>query len=406
MKAGMKGRMNGSAHSTTESEQHLREIFAAAIAAVDGQQATSVALERITLGERVRLLAFGKAADAMVQGALMQLGDRLQAGLLVTKHGHLDTAVQPHPLIEYYEAGHPVPDAASLKAGDAVCRFVAETPDSDHLLVLISGGGSALVESLIDGLTLSDLQARTDELLASGVAIGEINRERRRLSRIKGGRLLSMLGHCRVTQLLISDVPGDRLADIASGPLVAVGKEGSAADDASVRVETHLVATNALARTAASQRARALGYVVRDKDGSLDGDVNEVAARLIDAMPSAAGEVVIFGGESTVVLPPNPGQGGRNQHLAALVAKDIGGEDELLALVCGTDGTDGPTDAAGGIVNGYTAAAGGVEALEAALQAADAGTWLESAGALVRTGPTGTNVMDLALLARRFEAPG
>jgi len=187
---------SGSVHSNTESEQHLREIFAAAIAAVGGQQATSAALERIQLGERVRLLAFGKAADAMAQGALEQLGNRLQAGLLVTKHGHLDASVQRHPLIEYHEAAHPVPDAASLKAGDAVCRFVAETPDTDHLLVLISGGGSALVESLIDGLTLTDLQARTDELLASGAAIGEINRERRRLSRIKGGRLLSMLGHC------------------------------------------------------------------------------------------------------------------------------------------------------------------------------------------------------------------
>ncbi len=394
--------MTDAAHLGLACEQQLRKIFDAAIAAVGGKQATSAALERLVLGERIRLLAFGKAADAMVQGALPHIGERMQAGLLITKHGHLEPGTRSHPLIECHEAGHPVPDAASLKAGEAVCRFVTETADSEHLLVLISGGGSALVESLVDGLDLSDLQARTDALLASGAPIGDINRERRSLSRIKGGGLLSMLGECPVTQLLISDVPGDKLADIASGPMVPDRNHGHGDDQTLSRVETHLVATNTLARAAAAEHARSLGFVVRAVDGSLDGDVNEVADRLMEIRPQAAGEIVISGGEPTVVLPPNPGRGGRNQHLAALMAHHIAGDADAVALVCGTDGTDGPTDAAGGIVNGDTVVAAGAETLATALQQANAGEWLESAGALVRTGPTGTNVMDLALFARRL----
>lgn len=388
--------MSSAPSKNAQHEQQLREIFDACLAAVSGHPATAAALEHIELGDRIRLLAFGKAADSMVQGALPLIGERLQAGLLVTKHGHLTPTTRAHPLIECIESGHPVPNAASLVAGDAVCRFVRETADSDHLLVLISGGGSALVESLVDGSNLQDLQARTDALLASGAAIGEVNRERRQLSRIKGGGLLKMLGGCRVTQLLISDVPGDRLADIASGPLVAPTDSGYAAS----QVETQLVATNAIARSAAADKARSMGFSVTQADGSLDGDVHSVAERLVNALPRESGELVIFGGESTVVLPEQSGEGGRNQHLAALMAHRIQGQSDLAVLVCGTDGTDGPTDAAGGIVTTHTVERGGAEALARALDEANTGVWLSNAGAVVRTGPTGTNVMDVAFLVR------
>lgn len=369
----------------------LRELFAAGVDAVGGREATARALQSIDVGDRVRLLAFGKAADAMVQGALPALEQRLTEGLLVTKYGHVTSASHDHPRITCLESAHPVPDLASLRAGEAVLRFVKATSEGEHLLVLISGGGSALVESLNDGIGLDDLQRRTDALLASGAAIGEINQERRKLSRIKGGGLLDAIGGGRVTQLLISDVPGDQLSDIASGPLIATEASGE------LQIETHIIASNVIARRAVAGRAESMGLCVVDSDGSLHGDVNVVADRMFDALPKHASEVVIFGGEPTVVLPASPGRGGRNQHLAALMAKRMCVREHTAVLVCGTDGSDGPTDAAGGLVDSDEMNTQSVAELDRAIRCADTGPWLERAGALIRTGPTGTNVMDLAI---------
>ena len=394
------------------------ELFDAGVDAVAGEACTRRELERMAaepggLGTRVRLVAFGKAADAMARGALDALGNRLVGGLVVTKHGHLTDAVRGHPLLGAMESAHPVPDDASLAAGEAVLAEVGAAGPDEHLLVAISGGGSALVEALVDGIDLAELRRRTDALLAGGAPIGRINRERRALSRIKGGALLGSVRAGRVTQLLISDVPGDRVGDVASGPLVrpegdvpANGDGPPDGDGPAARVDTRVVGSNAIARRAVVDAARARGLVALDAGALLDGDVRSAPERLGAALAHDPDvDVLVAGGEPTVVLPASPGRGGRNQQLAALLAGRLdapAGATRTTWLVCGTDGTDGPTDAAGGVVDAGTrarAAGLGLD-LDAALARADAGPWLEAAGALVRTGPTGTNVMDLAIAVR------
>lgn len=377
---------------TEERAQLLRALHAAGIDAVGGEQATRRALSDLDAGSRVRLVAVGKAASAMALGAREALGEAILSALVITKYDHLDPALLADPRFTCLESAHPVPDAASLAAGDALIGFVESVADDEHLVALVSGGTSALVEQLDGDLTLSDLQARTDALLAGGAPIGEINRVRRGLSRLKGGRLADCLGDCRATQLLISDVPGDRPEDIGSGPLV------------SQRVETRIIASSRIAQAAVVAEAQRQGLVVAQSAGSLDGDIattlDRVAAVLLAT--DAAEGVYVWGGEPTVVLPPEAGRGGRNQHLALALATRIAGRDDLAVLVAATDGTDGPTGDAGGMIDGATLARGESLGLDAdqALATADAGTWLERSGALFTTGPTGTNVMDLLIAIR------
>lgn len=412
----------------------LRALHAAGIDAVGGRQATRRALEGIDCGPRVRVAAIGKAASAMALGARETLGETLLSGLVVTKYDHLDAVLAADPRFTCLESAHPVPDAASLAAGEALIDFVSGVADDEHLLALVSGGASALVERLDDGLTLDDLRRRTDALLAGGAPIGEINRVRRALSRIKGGRLAAHLGACRVTQLLISDVPGDRPEDIGSGPLVmppsadprpdvaarpdtsrgasdaASGAVTEAApgptppDTPAMRIDTRIIASSSIAQRAVATAAVERGLTVAQPEGSLDGDVEETCERVASRLlaPDAAPGIYVWGGEPTVRLPPEPGRGGRNQHLALALATRIAGRGDLAVLVAATDGSDGPTTDAGGLVDGTTLARGEALGLDvrAALQGADAGPWLERTGALVTTGPTGTNVMDLAIAIR------
>lgn len=398
------------------------ELFRAGVDAVAGDACVRRELELMRrepagLGSRLRLVAFGKAADAMARGALDVLerspDTSLVGGLVVTKHDHLTAAVRRDPRLRSLESSHPVPDESSLAAGAALLAEVSRAGSDEHLLVLISGGGSALVEALVPGVDLAELRERTDALLANGAPIGEINRARRSLSRIKGGGLLDHVRAGRVTQLLISDVPGDVVGDIASGPLLRPGSDRVRGPESgrgggpgggpggACAVDTRVVASNAIARHAVVAAAEARGLSAIDAGAILDGDVNDVVARLVAGFEA---DVRVAGGEPTIVLPPRPGRGGRNQQLAALVARELarGGAVGGTWLVCGTDGTDGPTDAAGGVVDARTcgrAEAAGAN-VEAALSGADAGPWLETAGALVRTGPTGTNVSDLAIGVR------
>lgn len=390
----------------------LQALFRAGIEAVSGDSSVRRELQVMDLepqgiGDKVRLLAFGKAADAMASGAIDVLGNRLRRGLVVTKHGHLSDGIRQHPQLCTIESSHPVPDESSLAAGEAVLAEVASVQSDEHLLILVSGGGSSLLEALVEGIDLDQLRARTAALLARGAAIDEINRERRLMSRIKGGKLLKNITAGRVTQLLISDVPGDRINDIASGPLVSC--EGISAD--TTAVESRLVATNQMARRAVIDAANAHGLVALDGGCLLNVDVYTAASRLekmMTDMPSI--DVLVAGGEPTVVLPSSPGQGGRNQQLAALMAGRLAASQSDAAvtgcsgtsihwMVCGTDGTDGPTDAAGGLVSAATVKRAAMHGhdLDNALAQANTGPWLESADALVRTGPTGTNVMDLAI---------
>lgn len=364
--------------------QDLLTIWTAGVEAVRGEPAVRAALGNLS-SQPDRLIAVGKAACDMARAAMLAFPGL--SSTIVTKHGHVTDLPGP---AEIFEAGHPIPDDGSLRAGRALQATVAQTAPGEHLLMLVSGGASAVAEVLPDGMTLADWQAESERLIASGADIHAINARRREISQIKGGRLLSGFAGARVTTLAISDVQGDSLDVIGSGI-------GAAPAGASFEFEAHIVASNAIARAAA---ARAVSDApIQANEECLYDDVGALArtlgARLRDGPPG----LYIFGGEPTVVLPDAPGQGGRNQALALHLAREIAGRDDLQILVAGTDGTDGPTPDAGALVDGATWAAGA----DAALTRADAGTFLGARKALITTGPTGTNVMDL-LIAHKSEA--
>ncbi|ASJ75322.1 glycerate kinase type-2 family protein [Granulosicoccus antarcticus] len=379
----------------------LIDLFQAGVDAVGGRQATARSLQQFPLPDRIHLVALGKAADSMAAGALSVLGDKLVSGLLVTKHDHLSEEVRQDGRIECHEAGHPVPDAASLAGGRRLFEFVNTIPADELLVFLVSGGTSALVEHLNEGLDLADLKRDTDQLLASGAAIGEMNRHRRTLSQIKGGKLASRV-NCKVLQLLISDVPGDKPGDIGSGLLVPDEATGMGPElPVWERIDTHIIASSGIAQKAVADAAIERGLTVRQATGNLDGDMPDVVERLAAVLkdPDLAPGVYIWGGEPTLVLPKSPGRGGRNQHLALALSEVISQTQAVSILVCGTDGTDGPTGDAGGMVDNETFEKARQAGLDIAdyLARADAGNCLQKLDALVTTGPTGTNVMDLAI---------
>lgn len=379
----------------------LRKLFYAGVNAVSGYEATRRALMEAQLPKKIYLVALGKAADSMARGALSVIDDRLVSGLVVTKHHHLSDELITDTRLTCIESGHPVPDEASLQAGQELINFVQSVPSDQLLIFLVSGGTSALVEALNDGLGLAELKNETDKLLASGAPIGEMNQHRRTLSRIKGGKLAEYVD-CEVLQFLISDVPGDKPADIGSGLLVADVATGMSADlPIWNRVETSVIASSAIAQAAVAAEAIQQGLVVVQCSGNLDGDMPDVVNRVSGVLNADNAErgVYVWGGEPTIVLPSRPGRGGRNQHLALALAQSMALHERASVIVCGTDGTDGPTNDAGGLVSQLTceAAAQANLQIEDYLQAADAGSCLEKLGCLVTTGPTGTNVMDLAI---------
>lgn len=357
-------------------------LWRAGVAAVDGSAATAAALEGLDRPDRI--LAVGKAAAAMARAALDRFPD--VPTLVVTKDGHGDGLPDG---VEVIEAAHPVPDARSLRGGRALRQAVAAMAPGSELLLLVSGGASALAEDPVEGKTLEDLAALNRRLLAKGLDIVAMNAERRKLSRIKGGGLLSSFRGARARVLAISDVPGDDLAVIGSGI-------GAAPPAPAFDYSAAIVASNAIARAASAAAARTRGIAVLAEEEALHDDLGALAARLgprIRAMETGA---IILGGEPTVVLPEDPGRGGRNQALALALAREIAGTEGITVVVGGTDGTDGPTEAAGGVVDGGTWGPGA----EAALAAADSGPYLERRDALLITGPTGTNVMDLLIALR------
>ncbi|WP_424831201.1 glycerate kinase type-2 family protein [Ruegeria sp.] len=359
------------------------EFWQAGVDAVGGYSATQAALPEVDKPDRI--LAVGKAAAAMARAAYDQFGP--VPSLVVTKDNHgRDLPAD----IEVIEASHPVPDQRSLQGGAALRQAVEEMGSGTHLLLLVSGGSSSLAEDLRPGISLTDLENLNRKLLAEGLDIGAMNEERRRLSRIKGGGLLSHFNGARVTVLAISDVPGDALDVIGSGI-------GALPDQYEFKADTRIIASNAHARAAAESAARSAGLTVHENQECLHDDFLHVASRLGPRLKQMEPGVMIFGGEPTVVLPENPGRGGRNQALALALAREIAGSEGLTVVVGGTDGTDGPTTAAGAIVDGTTWQPNA----ETALSQADAGTFLDQSGALLVTGPTGTNVMDLIVAVRQ-----
>ena len=398
----------------------LQEILEASLARVRGTEAVAQWLDRHAEVEYDHVIAFGKAASAMTLGAL-RARPAPRRGLVITKHGHLDDELGDFPQIECVESDHPVPGETSLRAGQRLVEFAGEAPADAGFLALISGGASSLIEVLAPNLDLQGLSELTERLLAEGLAITEMNTVRRSISCIKGGRLAHYLGGRPTCALMISDVPGDDPAVIGSGPLTAVRgeilpetlSEGTRRliekaermpvppPEAFERLQTHIIATLEDAKEAAAQRAQELGFPVHRHPEFLEDEAEKTGMALAEhlkQMETPPG-VHIWGGETTVRLPENPGRGGRNQHLALAAATVLEGVKGIRLLACGTDGTDGPTEDAGGEVDGGTVLHGrelGLDA-EQALARADAGSYLDAVNALVTTGPTGTNVMDVVL---------
>ena len=367
-------------------KQALKAVWDAAIASVSGEKAVEHAIATDTPYQPDLIIAVGKAAVGMCRGAMTGQTEPCEA-IVVTKHQHVDDEFRSRERVTVIESGHPIPDRYSLQAGTLLLDRVSNMDPASQLLMLVSGGASALAEALPDGMSLADLQSITDEMISTGKTIGEINNQRKETSLMKDGKLLQQFSGANIRVYAISDVEGDSIATIGSG----IGD----CHRASGKAYSTIVASNALARDKAAGTAKSLGFEVRHNQESLYGDVFELARTIGPELRDAAPGVYIRGGEPTINLPDNPGRGGRNQSLALALSEYLVGTDNISLLVAGTDGTDGPTTAAGGLVDGNTFA--DPEAALEALRNANAGSYLEQQSSLFVTGPTNTNVMDLAI---------
>jgi hydroxypyruvate reductase len=390
--------------------------YHAALDAVRGDRLVSSALSGMAFDRPVMLVAAGKAAPAMARGAAGVLGDRIDRGLVVgteDEDGHW-----PFPC-RAIAAEHPVPGEGSLAAGEELLDLLEQTPAEQEVLFLISGGASSLVEAPAPGVDLDDLRRANEWLLASGLDIGRVNAVRRRLSRIKGGGLACYLDGRKALVLALSDVPGNDPAVIGSGwlarPAEAVLPAGlpgwltelagqapasPAADDpAWDNIHIEVIGDNRTALDAAAETLAEAGLGVRVVGERLEGEAAEQGRAIARELTAGGEGVVLRGGECTVKLPASAGRGGRCQHLALAAAEVLAGRDDCWLLAAGTDGRDGNSDAAGALVDGGTVQRGEREGRSAreALEGADSGSFLDEAGDLVDTGPTGTNVNDLVI---------
>jgi hydroxypyruvate reductase len=398
----------------------LLKLYAAACHAVDGRRRVRAALSADVDGDWW-VLAIGKAASRMTLGAFDALGDRVSRALVVTRPDHFDDELAEYRQVERLPGDHPLPGAASLAAGEAVLGFARAAPPQQRVLVLVSGGASSLVEALVPGVSPRQLHEMNAWALAAGLDIRTHNALRRRVSRLKGGRLAAELAHARARALLISDVPDDDPGVIGSG-LVSTVRDDRVdlprttpewlrelldrlpAQAPGAALPLALVGTLDDALAAVERAAVAQGFTSRRLPGRAAGDVLACAHRFAHEFALSTEDVVLWGGETTVVLPPKPGRGGRNQHLALAAARLLDGHRNLVLLAAGTDGTDGNTDDAGAIVDGATlvrAREGGLCSADEALERADAGAFLEASGDLLYTGPTGTNVGDVLIALRQ-----
>ena len=369
---------------------------------------------------QVLLVAAGKAAWRMAATASEVLGGRLSRGIVVTKYGHVE---HPLPRIACHEAGHPVPDGNSFRATEAALELVKGLSPRDTVVFLLSGGGSALFESpLVSGDELAEV---TRQLLACGADIVEMNTIRKRLSRVKGGRFAAACAPARIFQVVLSDVLGDPLDMIASGPAAADTSTCAQAQAVVARyglkfpqpvldllaretpravanVETVVSGSVRNLCAAAADACAARGFAPEIVDTAVADEARAAGRRLAELVRSHARDgrrlAFIMGGE-TVVRLTGHGKGGRNQEIALAAAPILEGLGNAALISVGSDGTDGPTDAAGGLVDGTTAArlrALGLSA-EDALADNNAYPTLAAVDGLVITGPTGTNVNDVAI---------
>lgn len=407
--------------------------------------------DRLSIGERsydltavdkVWVVGGGKAATAMAAAVNAILSDRVAGGLVVTKYDHVEPTLDTGP-VEVIEAGHPLPDEAGVMSTQRMADLLASVNDRDLVLAVLSGGGSALLTLPVAGLGLSDLQATTELLLRCGATIVELNTVRKHLSQIKGGGLARLAGQASVASLILSDVVGDPLDVISSGPTVpdpttyagawtvlekyelteripqavrehlVAGLGGGVPDTPKPearlfdRVQNVIVGSNRLAAEGAVGAAQAGGLNTLLLSTFVEGEAREVA-RVAGALakelvhydrPIPKPACLVWGGETTVSVRGS-GLGGRNQELALAAAVAMEGLPDVVLVALGTDGTDGPTDAGGAIATGETVARGRALGLDpvAYLANNDAYHFFDGLGDLIRTGPTGTNVNDLLFI--------
>jgi glycerate 2-kinase len=384
--------------------------------------------------DRVVVLGCGKAGAAMALAVEDILGDRVGAGFVVVKDGHLAAT----RTVVLAEAGHPVPDARGVQAAGRLLELASGAAADDLVIVLVSGGGSALTPAPAGDVTLAEKQTVTRSLLAAGAAIGELNTVRKHLSRFKGGQLARAAAPALVVTLVLSDVIGDPLDVIASGPtapdpttfteaLKIMRMRGLLADAPfSVRARLQagargevletpkprdpifgrvghvIIGNNQLVVNAAMERARSLGYHSEVLTRELQGEARHMAQVLIERTRALEPPACLIAAGETTVTVRGQGRGGRCQEFALAAALSIEGDDSLTVLAAGTDGTDGPTDAAGAVVDGSTVARSRRAGLDmrAALDDNDAYRVLRATGDLIVTGPTNTNLLDLYLVVR------
>jgi hydroxypyruvate reductase len=427
------------------------QIMDAALKAVDPATAVKNYFEahpdivtqiKATTG-RVIVVGAGKAGAPMAVAVSEIFGDKITAGLVIVKYGHIGATSKLSKRIQIKEAGHPVPDAAGFAAAREIAALLSQTSQADTVLSLISGGGSALLTLPAEGLDLSHLQATTQKLLAAGATINEINTIRKHLSVVKGGGLARMAAPAKIYALMLSDVVGDPLEVIASGPTVPdptsfvdawsilekyqlqnklpqpviqrlqAGCAGDLPDTPKPgdpifeRVNNAIIGSNRIAAQAAVKAAQEAGFNAQLLTTFVEGEAREVArvmAGLAKGVARAEGTIerpvcLVLGGETTVTLRGD-GQGGRNQEMALAAAMALENWPGILIVCLGTDGSDGPTGAAGAFADGSTisrARALGLDAFQF-LSRNDSYNFFAALDDLIITGPTNTNVNDLTLI--------
>jgi glycerate 2-kinase len=442
---------------TTMIDNYLVSIFNAALAAVDPYQAVirSITFEYNSLHaagaayeldafSRVLVIGAGKATARMALAIEDVLGDRITEGLIVVKEGH----TAPLKRIKQVEASHPVPNESGVEGTRRIVELVRAADEKTLVICLLSGGASALLVAPMNGLTLNDKQEVTSLLLKAGASIGELNAVRKHLSAVKGGRFAKVACPAQVVTMVLSDVIGDQLDVIASGPtardsttyadaIAVIGKYGlttkipmrvlsflergregrepetvKSGDSCLHKTRNVIIGGITQALSAAKEKARQLGFAPEVITGELQGEARDAARflamavrRVYDARKSGERRCLLSGGETTVTVK-GQGKGGRNQELALAFALEIDGLDGVSLLSAGTDGTDGPTDAAGAIVDGNTVSRArslGIDPVHY-LEDNDSYSFFQRFDALtgeknqVITGPTGTNVMDVQVI--------
>jgi len=440
-------------HDLTHLRKHAEEIFFAGLKAVDPKLAVHKHVKLIDDKQlqidgrqyelddfdRIMVVGCGKAGATMAAALEEILGDKISTGLLNVKYGH----VEKLRYIKLNEAGHPVPDKSGVRGAQEIYRRLDQAGERDLVLCLLSGGGSALLPLPVDGVSLEETQRLTEALLACGADIEEVNAVRKHVSKVKGGQLARAAHPATIVTLMLSDVVGDKLDAIASGPTVPdsstfsdvreileryeiwqtipesirlhveKGLEGEVpetpevGDDFFGKTQNVIIGSNILALQAAAEHAKKLDYNCQILSSFVQGETRDVArvhaaiAREIakTGNPIEPPACIISGGETTVTLHGS-GKGGRNQEFVLAAAMDVSGLKSTVILSAGTDGSDGPTDAAGAICDGETLQAAEEQGLNARqhLTNNDSYSFFKELEDLLITGPTNTNVMDLRVI--------